>query len=125
MSLPLPDAACWKATLAPSLSAISRSYLVASTDVSQYAFELIDTVVADDEPALAGCRVLEGDLGAQFVGDLSLQALNIGVYSRRTPGLGGARAYDAAHQTFGIANRQRLFNHQSGHFYLLASRGEP
>ncbi len=57
--------------------------------MSQDAFELIDTVVADDELALAGRRVLEGDLGAQFVGYFGLQALNIGVYSRRTPGLGG------------------------------------
>jgi len=48
-------------------------------DVGEYSVELVKTVVADDELALALRPLLDGDRGAELLGQFLLQALDIGV----------------------------------------------
>ena len=75
-------------------------------DVRQDAFQLVQTVVADDELALARGGVLKGDFGTQLLGDFALQAVVVGV-DRRGGGVGFGclGVNDASHQRFGIAHR--------------------
>ena len=50
---------------------------------AENALEFIQAVVGHDELALAGSGVLKQHLGAQFVGQFALQALNIRIHRRR------------------------------------------
>src|SRR3974390_3348085 len=61
----------------PWCSKASKVYLLALLDVRRAAFELVQTVVADDELALAGRGMMKGDLGPQLVRNLGFQTANI------------------------------------------------
>src|ERR1700691_6211623 len=103
-----------------------EGYFVALMDVGQDAFQLVQTVVADNKLALPRDGMLKGDFGAQLLGNFGFQAADVGVLRRGGgAGLGRFRIDDAAHQTFGIAHRQGFLGDQSRNFDLLAAGGEP
>src|SRR6185369_1263470 len=44
-----------------------------SANALEYAFELVQAVIGDDEPAASAAPVLDADLGREFLGQLALQ----------------------------------------------------
>src|ERR1700680_3001862 len=94
-------------------------------DVRQDPVELVQTVVTHHELALATAARLDGDAGAELLGELLLQALHVRV-ARGCPrtGSGTGRGLQAAHQRLGLAHRQALLRDQRSDLALLPFLGE-
>src|SRR5277367_2983824 len=73
-------------------------------NVAENPLELVQAVVAHDQLAPARRSVLKRDLGAQLIGQLALQALNIRVRRRRLLRFGRGWVDDATHQGLGFAH---------------------
>src|SRR5579871_94646 len=86
--------------------------------------QLVQTVVADDEPALASARMLDRDLRAQLLAELLLQSRDIGIgaCSRLAGRRGGF--LQAAHEGFRLADRQSLAGYQRRDLDLLSPLGQ-
>src|SRR5580704_11541075 len=88
--------------------------------MTEYPVELVKTVVADDDTAIAAARVLDVDPCSELVCQLVLKSLNVGVQGSRAPIRARLyRFHRATHQCFGVAHRQALLHHEVGDLNLL------
>jgi len=72
--------------------------------MTQNAIELIQAVVADHQPAVAGTGVLDAHRCAEFFRQLLLKSLNVGINCHRCAASGGFGRFDhASYQALGLA----------------------
>src|SRR5579863_2879380 len=95
--------------------------------MSQDAVELVEAVVAHHQLPPSPRRLLDRNTGAELLGELRLEPLDVRVAGRDTVSVGPVyrRGGEAPYQCLGIAHREALFRHQQAHLGLLAAGGEP
>src|SRR5690554_2853470 len=86
-------------------------------DVHEHAVKFVQRVVADHQFALAFGTVLDLHFGADALGQILLQALDVRIAAHR-PRF-APRVQPLAHQRFGLTNGQAAGNHLAGGLALL------
>src|SRR4051812_21023374 len=103
----------------PSAVLARPSRAVMSVDVREDAVELVEAVVTDDQLALAAAGMLDRNLGAELLGQLLLETIDVGVARRICLGAIGRRLLQTPHERLGITHRQALLDDNQGRFDLL------
>src|SRR4051812_20572066 len=90
-----------------------------SMNVREDPVELIQAVVGDHQLALTGGGMLDRNLGAQLLGQLLLQTIDIGVTGRRCRDRAGRRLLDSPHEGLGFPYGEAFLGNQRSDLDLL------